>query len=184
ASSNMERDTTPPATAFRSESAVIRPQPTYLHRGIAVAVGLVISGAIFAISLDSDSVTPPNNALTSAAQAQAPITTAAKDEAVPPEPRLTTTHAANDHDNGKSSPSPTHPSSKTEEGATKDTPQQSDSQQSAKKTTLPAKAKHDNNRITPVRAEEAPPAASIKTPANHSSTKKRTLDTVNPFSKQ
>src|SRR5690606_26095375 len=62
ASSNMERDTTPPATAFRSESAVIRPQPTYLHRGIAVAVGLVISGAIFAISLDSDSVTPPNNA--------------------------------------------------------------------------------------------------------------------------
>src|SRR5690606_36276994 len=30
ASSNMERDTTPPATAFRSESVVIRPKPTYL----------------------------------------------------------------------------------------------------------------------------------------------------------
>lgn len=184
ASSNMERDTTPPATAFRSESAVIRPQPTYLHRGIAVAVGLVISAAIFAISLDSSSVISPNNALTSAAQAQAPITTAAKDEALPPKPRLTTTHAANDHSNEESSASPTLPSSKTEEGATNDTPQQSDSQRSAKKTTGPAKAKHDNNRITPAQTEEAPPATSIKTPANHSSTKKRTLDTVNPFSKQ
>lgn len=163
---NIEHDTTPPATAFRSDSYNTKPKLTKVHWGLVGIVGLGLLTAIVASSLGAGSASRAIDVPLNAGTPELPHLTeksTATAEAVP-QPALPSLDAA-EH--------------RPAEVTTPDRPEPS----VTPPNTAPASPPVTTSRPKAPATRPSPAAGhSLKPTQPPSSAKKRRLDTVNPFS--